>query len=1402
MPSSKENEGQELFDWARRCEELFQKLLSTLVCCGGIGTHHRTLRDYSQRFALWAGFIGVFADGGASLDNRLRFYPDVRNLVLKMLKLLQRNLSHDFWFDPANKEGIDEKPPPVIVSETSASLAAVAALDAIRESIDRLRHLAVLIRKSPSSSLTCRIEAFARKADPAKIEEFQMMASLFVTGILPGIDKSLATQLVSSISFRRLRLLYQSKHDEKLKGRRARKISTSSQPEAKSIGREKESILTQEYLPRLDNPQMETTRSPSGPSQNSAVSETENSEVDFEKFRLYDGGLIEASDISTITSIAQVYSYPPRPKSEKGDQYCACNWCSDEIKVSSLERPGWWKNHFKKDLQPYVCISENCSEPPVYFTSFAKWHEHMDNVHTTDWARKIYSPHVWYCDVSPHEYLEFREREELEQHLWNEHSNDLNFKQLERRLERNVLPCPRDKGICPLCNQDILKIYELQESLLSEDETTPLSQKPPPFRDSRVRSQDVEDFSSSDEETSEDTVDDASSLNTEERKRLDFRKVSKHIARHLKSLAFLSIRYLGHDAVNGEDDSGKAASGAGDSDIEVSNHADKAIKRILDDFPEAADGKLEFEDNQTERDKEELQIWKDMAEQRLSDEEGKCRDMFCLAADNKYKLYKDQVETRAEGTCQWFLGHENFKKWLQQDSGLLLVMADPGFGKSVLAKHLIDEALPRSATICYFFFNGYEQNTPRQAICVLLHQIFLYKPFLVRHAMSNYAKHGKLLARSTQLLWDIFTNVAQDPKIGSLIIVLDALDECAEWIFHDLLILNNKSHQRGYGKILLTSRPRPVNPGGNFLEIRVSGEQEFRNEVDHLIEHRVEQLATERQLSEPSKEYLAKWLLDIPNPTHFLVYLVFECLKTVNLEGVPEEVQSSIAQLPRSINEAYEHILSQSRDSLTVRRGLSIILAANTPLTLSEMNVAMNVDEQCNSIDDIKAETGEDFKSDLNALFGLFISFRCGKIEFIHDTARDFLLNKSPLPATIPSKIHWQHSITAEYAHSVLTSCCVMYLNLFNSEASPLPNVYRKTSDFIDSHAFLKYSAKNWGTHLHEAKIGSNDTNIIPLALKICDPGSRAYPVWSRIFEEYHVDTPLLRAVENGHRTVVQLLLDQGADPELRSHVSWRTPLSPAAENGHVAIVQVLLDRGADLESEDSSGQTPLSRAATKGRVTVVQLLLDRGADLESEDNNGLTPLSWTAENGHIAVAQLLLERGANLETKDDNGLTPLSRAARNGHSAVVQLLLDRGADLESEDNNGLTPLSWTAENGYIAVAQLLLERGANLETKDDNGLTPLSRAARNGHFAVVQLLLDQEADLESKDNNGLTPLSLAAIRGHVAIVQLLLDRGANINSKDKWGYTPLLRAKACRQEDVVRLLRSRDVVRLLRSRR
>lgn len=144
-----------------------------------------------------------------------------------------------------------------------------------------------------------------------------------------------------------------------------------------------------------------------------------------------------------------------------------------------------------------------------------------------------------------------------------------------------------------------------------------------------------------------------------------------------------------------------------------------------------------------------------MARKSLSEQEQKCHQLFRLTSSGKdttYEWYKDRVEDRVENTCMWVLNHQHFQKWLKQDSGPLLVTADPGCGKSVLAKYLIDHGLSRSATICYFFFKDQDQNTVRQALCALLHQLLSQTPSLVEHAMQEFCKDGENLTNSTTSL--------------------------------------------------------------------------------------------------------------------------------------------------------------------------------------------------------------------------------------------------------------------------------------------------------------------------------------------------------------------------------------------------------------------------------------------------------------------------------------------------------------------------------------------------------------------------------------------------------------------------------------------------------------------------
>lgn len=272
-------------------------------------------------------------------------------------------------------------------------------------------------------------------------------------------------------------------------------------------------------------------------------------------------------------------------------------------------------------------------------------------------------------------------------------------------------------------------------------------------------------------------------------------------------------------------------------------------------------------------------------EQEMSVRQKNCLHLFRLTQSNEdatYEWYKDRVEERVEGTRKWFLEHDNFQAWLRQESGPLLVLVDPGCGKSVLAKYLVDHVLPGSATVGYFFFKDQDQNTVRQALCALLHQMFSQKPALIHHAMQQYDKDGDNLTNSTKSLWTILEGATQDCQAGPVILVLDALDECAESEFEDLMRniesqLSSNQSKRGSLRYLLTSRPykqiadRFQDLQRSFPRIYIPGEEDsetISQEVNHVIEYRVGQLAESERLADEAKASLTDVLLGIEHRTY------------------------------------------------------------------------------------------------------------------------------------------------------------------------------------------------------------------------------------------------------------------------------------------------------------------------------------------------------------------------------------------------------------------------------------------------------------------------------------------------------------------------------------------------------
>jgi len=120
-----------------------------------------------------------------------------------------------------------------------------------------------------------------------------------------------------------------------------------------------------------------------------------------------------------------------------------------------------------------------------------------------------------------------------------------------------------------------------------------------------------------------------------------------------------------------------------------------------------------------------------------------------------------------------------------------------------------------------------------------------------------------------------------------------------------------------------------------------------------------------------------------------------------------------------------------------------------------------------------------------------------------------------------------------------------------------------------------------------------------------------------------HNGTPLHQAANEG---VARVLLEYGADP----NVHWqgnnnRTPLHRALESHRSEVTRVLLENGANANLRDSHNQTPLHLASRKGYLDVVRLLLQRCSNIHAQDDEGRTPFQVASVRGHEEVMRLLL---------------------------------------------------------------------------------------------------------------------------------------------------------------------------------
>ncbi len=328
--------------------------------------------------------------------------------------------------------------------------------------------------------------------------------------------------------------------------------------------------------------------------------------------------------------------------------------------------------------------------------------------------------------------------------------------------------------------------------------------------------------------------------------------------------------------------------------------------------------------------------------------------------------------------------------------------------------------------------------------------------------------------------------------------------------------------------------------------------------------------------------------------------------------------------------------------------------------------------------------------------------------------------------------------------------------------------------------------------------------------------------------------TPLIVAVGQANRELVELLLASGADINQRSH--WWAGGFHVLEDDH-GLADFLIERGAVLDAKSAAqlgrmeelaalvaanpksvkmrggdGQTPLHVAPT---VAIAEFLLKHGAEIDARDvDHESTPAQYLVRS-HTDVARYLVERGAQADIMLAAALGDIERVRgfldadpgairtvvsekyfpkRNFHSGGHIYTWTLGA--------GKSPHAVAREFGHEGVYRLLLDRTPEplrlalaCEAGDEATVTALvasrpglSRtlgeeerrklplAAEQNNTLAVRLLLAAGWPVDATGRHGGTALHWAGFHGNAEMVRVILQHRPPLEARDRdfGGQTPL----------------------------
>ncbi|PGG96607.1 hypothetical protein AJ80_09808 [Polytolypa hystricis UAMH7299] len=456
---------------------------------------HALIENQRGRFSLWASNIGVFGPGRGSLDYRLREVDHVHRLVEGLLEslngLVETCISHTISLQPPKDSSVSD--------DEFADLKERYrhAVQKCSEEIRLLYQLSNSIRKASREAQTLRADSTYEIKDSEGKNIEEIIKFRFTQNLRDQFrhcSENLLERIATTMLLRRKRILYRWRYaptrlpksapEPKIQNHipqvhdKVERRTTTSKPTQSVMKSQVATELDPKKLENLSAPSVVSGKTipvsshddlvfPLAPKAQALKHFRELKSQTVERHMYYLRSLPHYQEIylknnqQPVSSLSQVeldvlHSQVDEANSLLRDHLKdawenflettldeICPYCYIWLPKSTVRDENKWKDHVISDLDPYVCLFEDCSKPHQLYDHSYTWLSHMRQ-HLLQ----------WHCETKSHGPKTFETQEEYMAHMKQMHKPTFTEPQLKLLAKRNG----RLKGplfqTCPFCGAD------------------------------------------------------------------------------------------------------------------------------------------------------------------------------------------------------------------------------------------------------------------------------------------------------------------------------------------------------------------------------------------------------------------------------------------------------------------------------------------------------------------------------------------------------------------------------------------------------------------------------------------------------------------------------------------------------------------------------------------------------------------------------------------------------------------------------------------------------------------------------------------------------------------------------------------------------------------------------------